>query len=72
MFFCWYYPLGAYRNTFATNSTHLRGAIVWLYLEQYLLFASTFAFALVAGMDDAATASNIGNLLFSLCLTFCG
>lgn len=72
MFFCWYYPLGAYRNALQTNQLYLRGAMVWLFLEQFMLFTSTFSFLWIAGMDSAETASNAANLIFSLCLIFCG
>lgn len=72
MFFCWYYPIGAYQNAVPTDAVTVRGVMVWLFLEQFLLFASTFAFLCVAGMDSSETASNVANLLFSLCLTFCG
>jgi ATP-binding cassette subfamily G (WHITE) protein 2 (PDR) len=72
MFFCWYYPIGAYQNAVPTDAVTVRGVMVWLFLEQFLLFASTFAFLCVAGMDSSETASNIANLIFSLCLTFCG
>lgn len=72
IFFCWYYPLGAYQNAVPTDAVALRGAQVFLFVEVFLLFNSTFSLALVAGMSDAATAANVANLLFSLCLTFCG
>ena len=72
MFFCWYYPIGAYQNGIATNAVTLRGAQVWLFLEEFLLFSSTFAILIVAGMDSAATASNVASLMFGMCLTFCG
>ena len=46
--------------------------MVWLFLEIFLLFASTFSLLFVAGMDTAETASNVANLMFSMCLIFCG
>jgi ABC-type multidrug transport system permease subunit len=37
-----------------------------------LLFSSTFAYIMIAGFDAAENAGNQGNLLFLLCLLFCG
>lgn len=72
LFFCWYYPIGYYRNAALTNAVVNRGATMWLFLEAFMLFTSTFAFMAVAGMDSAENAGNIANLIFSLCLIFCG
>ena len=72
VFFCWYYPIGYYRNAIATNTVAERGALMWLYVETFMLFTSTFATAVVAGMELAETAGNIANLMFSLTLVFCG
>lgn len=72
IFFCWYYPIGLYRNAIPTGAVHLRGALMWLLIETFLLFTSTFATMIVAGMELAETAGNIANLMFSLCLVFCG
>ena len=49
-----------------------RGALMWAYMESFFLFTATFAIAIVAPMDLAETAGNIANLMFSLCLIFCG
>ncbi|KAK8866202.1 hypothetical protein IAR55_001353 [Kwoniella newhampshirensis] len=71
-YFCWYYPIGYYRNAVPTNTVHVRGALMWLYMQVFFLFTSTFATAIVAGMDMAETAGNIAQLMFSLCLIFNG
>ncbi|WWC68268.1 uncharacterized protein I206_102191 [Kwoniella pini CBS 10737] len=71
-FFCWYYPIGYYRNAVPTNTVHVRGALMWLYMQVFFLFTSTFATAIVAGMDQAEAAGNIAQLMFSLCLIFNG
>ncbi|WRT64947.1 uncharacterized protein IL334_001887 [Kwoniella shivajii] len=72
MFFCWYYPIGYYRNAIPTGAVHIRGVLMWLYVEAFMLFTSTFAVMIVAGIDTAETAGNLANLMFSLCLVFCG
>lgn len=45
---------------------------MWLLVVQFLLFTSTFSTMIIAAIDTAETAGNIGNLLFSLVLIFCG
>ena len=72
LFVCWYYPIGLYRNTEATDSTTLRGAQMWLFVWAFLMFASTFAHFMIAAFESAENAGNTGNLLFTLCLLFCG
>lgn len=71
-FFEWYYPIGMWRNASYTGQTAERGALMWLFIEAFLLFTSTFATAITAGIELAETAGNLANLLFSLCLVFCG
>jgi ATP-binding cassette subfamily G (WHITE) protein 2 (PDR) len=72
MFFTWYYPIGLYNNALETNAVALRGAQVFLFIWQFILFASTFAHMIISGVEMAETAGNIANLLFSMCLLFCG
>jgi ABC-type multidrug transport system permease subunit len=38
----------------------------------FLLFTSTFTHMVIAGIDSAETGGNLANLMFSLCLIFCG
>lgn len=70
MFLCYYYPVGLYSN--AGSDLHERGALFFLFMLEFLLFTSSFTNMVVAGMDSAETAGNIANLMFSLCLIFCG
>jgi len=72
IFFCWYYPIGLYRNAAETDSVHLRGFQLFLFVWMFLLFTSTFTHMVIAGLDSAETGGNIANLMFSLCLIFCG
>ncbi|KAI9708054.1 MAG: hypothetical protein M1820_004258 [Bogoriella megaspora] len=72
IFFCWYYPIGLYRNAEATDAVHERGGLMFLYIWTFLLFTCTFADLAVAGIPDAESAGNLANLAFSLCLIFCG
>ncbi|KAL1881468.1 hypothetical protein VTK73DRAFT_3530 [Phialemonium thermophilum] len=72
MFFCWYYPVGLQHNAEAANQTAERGALMFLLLVTFLLFTSTFTDFIIAGCETAENGGNIANLLFSLCLIFCG
>ena len=45
---------------------------MWLLIWTFLLFTSTFAHFMIAPFDSAENAGNAGNLLFMLCLLFCG
>lgn len=72
MFVCWYYPVGLYKNAEAAGQTHERGALIFLFLWAFLLFSSTFTDLIIAGFETAEAGGNFANLLFMLCLIFCG
>lgn len=72
MYFEWYYPAGFYRNAEPTNTVTERGALMWLYLVMFMIFTSTFSHLVVAGIELAETASFVANLMFTMCLFFCG
>jgi ABC-type multidrug transport system permease subunit len=72
IYVCWYYPIGLYRNAEPTDSVTERGVLMWLLILSFLLFTSTFAHMMIAGIELAETGGNLANLLFSLCLIFCG
>jgi hypothetical protein len=72
IFFCYYYPVGLYQNAQHTDQVHLRGALYFLFLLQFMLWGSTFTTMIIAGMPTAEEGANIANLLFSLALVFCG
>ncbi|MCJ1308910.1 hypothetical protein MMC25_002565 [Agyrium rufum] len=72
IFVCWYYPIGLYRNAEPFGQVHERGALMFLLIWTFLLFTSTFTDMVIAGIEDAETGGNIANLMFTLCLIFCG
>ena len=72
MFFCWYYPIGLYRNAEAAGMLHERGGIMFLFCLMFILFCSTFAHLCIAGIELAETGANIANTLFTFILIFCG
>lgn len=75
VFVCWYYPIGLYKNAqnaIGGSQMTERGGLMFLYVWAFLLFTSTFTDMVIAGIDTAETAGNVGNLMFSLTLIFCG
>ena len=60
------YSIGLYRNAQPTDSVHERGAQMFLLVEAFLWFTSTFAQMVIAAIPTAETGGNIGNLIFSL------
>lgn len=72
IFVTWYYPIGLYRNAEMTNAVNERSGLMFAFIWMFLMFTSTFADFIIAGIDTAENAGNIANLMFSLCLIFCG
>ncbi|KAI8586359.1 ABC-2 type transporter-domain-containing protein [Geranomyces variabilis] len=72
IFFAWYYPLGLEQNTLKYGQTAERGLLSFLFVNAFMLMASTFTSMMIAGIETAEAAGNLGNLAFSLCLIFCG
>ncbi|RBQ82100.1 hypothetical protein VDGD_09104 [Verticillium dahliae] len=72
MYVCWYYPVGLQNNAIAADQTTERGVLMFLFLLIFLLFTSTFTDFIIAGFETAEAGANIANVLFMLCLIFCG
>jgi len=72
MYVAWYYAVGMDRNAAETNSETERGGLMFLFVLTYLIFTSTFSTMIIAGIGQAAEGANLANLMFSLCLMFCG
>lgn len=72
MYFCWYYPVGLYRNAEPMDQVTERGGLMFLYLLMFLLFTGTFSTFIIAGFETAEAGGNLANLMFTLCLIFCG
>ncbi|KAH7074912.1 ABC transporter CDR4 [Paraphoma chrysanthemicola] len=67
----WYYPTGMFRNA-SGYQRHERGTLVFLLTWSFFVFTSTLSYVLAATMEFVETAVNIAQLLFYLCLIFCG
>ncbi|KAJ7145372.1 ABC-2 type transporter-domain-containing protein [Mycena crocata] len=72
IFVSWYYPIGMNHNAIAADQVTERGVLMFLYILQFMLFASTFGQAIVAGMETAEAAGGLANMMFSLTLLFSG
>jgi ATP-binding cassette subfamily G (WHITE) protein 2 (PDR) len=71
-FFCFYYPVGFYRNAEPTNQVNQRGAYAWFLSSLFFVFIGTFGQLCIAPLELADSAGNVASLCFMLCLTFCG
>ncbi|RYO74958.1 hypothetical protein DL764_010640 [Monosporascus ibericus] len=72
MFVCWYYPVGLQHNAEAAGQTTERGALMFLLLLAFMWFAATFTHMVIAAFETAEAGGNIANVLFMMCLIFCG
>ena len=72
VFVCWYYPIGFYRNAIPTDAVAERGGTMFLLMWVYMMYTSTFAHMIQAGVELAEMAGNFANLLFIFSLVFCG
>jgi ATP-binding cassette subfamily G (WHITE) protein 2 (PDR) len=72
MFICVWYPVGFYENAENAGQGPERSALMWLLVWQFLIFTCTFTNACVATTDTAEAGGNLSNLLFLMCLLFCG
>ncbi|KAM0328215.1 hypothetical protein ACHAQA_005624 [Verticillium albo-atrum] len=72
MFLTFYYLVGMHHNAEPTDSVVERGGLMFLFLWAFMLFESTFATMVVAGVEMAEVGATIALLLFSFTLIFCG
>ncbi|KAK1690168.1 ABC-2 type transporter-domain-containing protein [Colletotrichum godetiae] len=71
MFICVYYPVGLYENGDPSQKSE-RAGLVWLLFWQFMVFTCTFAHACIAITDTAEMGGNLAQVLFMMCLLFCG
>jgi ATP-binding cassette subfamily G (WHITE) protein 2 (PDR) len=72
MFLCTYYPVGFSSNASNAGQGSERSALMWLLFWQFLIFTCTFAHACIALVETAEAGGNMANVLFNMCLLFCG
>ncbi|KAM0324525.1 hypothetical protein ACHAQA_007910 [Verticillium albo-atrum] len=71
-FVCWYFPIGLYRNAYATDAVNSRGMTAFLHVWVFFLFTSTFANLTIAALDTPDIAGGVLNLIFIMMFAFCG
>ena len=71
-FFAWYYPVGFYTNAIPTAAVAERGALTWLYLAVFWIFATTYGQIWISGIDNGDVGANVSYLCFMIAFTFCG
>ncbi|CAK9441277.1 uncharacterized protein LODBEIA_P51460 [Lodderomyces beijingensis] len=69
-FFCWYYPVGMYRN--AGDAVVQRGALMWVIMTLMFIYSSTLAQLCISFNQLADNAANGISMLITICMTFCG
>ncbi|KAI1408556.1 ABC-2 type transporter-domain-containing protein [Hypoxylon sp. FL1857] len=72
VFAAWYYPTGLYKNGDAAASTVERGALAFILVWLFNLWASTLAQAFAAAIAQAEVAIQLAILFYWLALTFGG
>ncbi|QLQ78268.1 hypothetical protein HG537_0A05150 [Torulaspora globosa] len=68
----YYYAVGFYSNASAAGQLHERGALFWLFSIGFYVYIGSMAVLCISFMELAETAANLANLLFTMCLSFCG
>lgn len=71
-YICFYYPIGLYKNAERTDAVHSRGFTMFLHLWVFLMYSSTFAHMMIAGLPTADIAGGVSNLFLIMMFTFCG
>lgn len=70
VFLTWYFPLTGGGGS--GGGENERAGLTFVLIWAFMLFSSTFSHLVVAGIEHAATAIHIAQLLFYLVLIFCG
>lgn len=71
-FFCWYYPVGMYKNAVFSDAVAKRGALMWLVVTLMFIYSSTLAQLCISFNQLADNAANGISLLLTISMTFCG
>ncbi|CUM64242.1 uncharacterized protein PRCAT00001837001 [Priceomyces carsonii] len=71
-FFCWYYPVGLYRNAEPTDAVNSRGVLMWLLLSSFYVYTTTMGQLCISFIELPDNAANLAVMLFTMCLNFCG
>ncbi|ODV77050.1 multidrug resistance protein [Suhomyces tanzawaensis NRRL Y-17324] len=71
-YFCWYYPIGLYRNAEPTDAVNSRGVLMWLFVSAFFVYASTTGHLCISFIEISDNAANLAVMLFTMSMNFCG
>ncbi|CAR28015.1 ZYRO0D11836p [Zygosaccharomyces rouxii] len=71
-FFCYYYPIGFYRNASESHQLHERGALFWLFSTAYYVWIGSMGLLANSFIEHDVAAANLASLCYTLALSFCG
>ncbi|KOG96650.1 ATP-binding cassette multidrug transporter PDR5 [Saccharomyces eubayanus] len=71
-YFIYYYPIGFYANASAAHQLHERGALFWLFSIAFYVYVGSMGLLVISFNKVAESAANLGSLLFTMALSFCG
>ncbi|CAI4064249.1 hypothetical protein N7582_002644 [Saccharomyces uvarum] len=71
-YFIYYYPIGFYSNASAAHQLHERGALFWLFSCAFYVYVGSMGLLVISFNKVAESAANLGSLLFTMALSFCG
>ena len=71
--FCiYYYAVGFYSNASVAGQLHERGALFWLFSTAFYVYIGSMGILVITWNEVAETAAHFANLMFTMCLSFCG
>ncbi|CCH58043.1 hypothetical protein TBLA_0A02440 [Henningerozyma blattae CBS 6284] len=71
-YFIYYYSVGLYHNASVANQLHERGALFWLFSCAFFVFISSMSILVISFNEHDRNAANLGSLMFTMSLAFCG
>jgi ATP-binding cassette subfamily G (WHITE) protein 2 (PDR) len=71
-FLVWFYPVGLYRNAESTDAVNIRSFGILIIIVKTFLFASCFAFMLIARTPNEEVAGGIATIMSIMPYAFCG
>lgn len=71
-FFIYYYAVGFYTNASYANQLHERGALFWLLATAFFVYVGSLGILVISFIQVAETAAELGNLILTMALSFCG
>ncbi|CAL9735807.1 pleiotropic ABC efflux transporter of multiple drugs [Monosporozyma servazzii] len=68
----YYYAVGFYNNASVAGQLHERGALFWLFSTAFYVYIGSMGILTITWNEVAENAAHFANLMFTMCLSFCG